>query len=668
MISKNTSHRAKELRELIDTYDYKYHTLGELPVPDAEYDRLVRELLALEKEYPELQTSDSPSQRVGSAPLKNYQQIKHKVPMLSLNNAFSAEEVESFHRRVSEHLASQTCHYYCEPKLDGLAVNIRYVNGSLHSASTRGDGYTGEDITANIKTVKSIPLKLTGKKIPDVLEVRGEVYMPVSGFKHLNEQAVKANEKTFANPRNAAAGSLRQLDSRITARRPLAFFSYAVGEVVNGDIAKSHEKLLKQLDQWGLPVCPLGRTVKTLEEMLAFYQYLLDQRDQLDYEIDGCVYKVNEIALRDVVGFVARAPRWAIAHKFPAQEELTQLLAIEFQVGRTGAITPVARLEPVFVGGVTVSNATLHNMDEIERKDVRVGDTVIIRRAGDVIPEVVSAVLERRPAKTKRIQLPQTCPVCQSHIERIEGEAIARCTGGLICQAQLIESIKHFAARRAMDIDGLGAKLIEQLVERRMIQSVADLYHLEREQLINLERMAEKSADNILQAIEQSKTTTLARFLFALGIREVGEATAKLLAEHYPKLDDLMAADAESLQAVPEVGPIVAQHIENFFQEPHNQGIIDDLISSGIHWPLNEKTLINNSLTGKSFVLTGTLSTMTRDEAKEKLQAFGAKVSGSVSKNTSYVVVGDNPGSKLRKAEQLGVNIIDEQGLLKLLE
>lgn len=667
MVNKtNDLKRAKSLRQLIDQYDYQYHTLGELPVPDAEYDRLVRELKALEVEHPELVSADSPSQRVGSKPLSSYKQVNHTVPMLSLNNAFETEEVENFNQRI-QNLLNLKFTYYCEPKLDGLAVNVRYIDGVLKSASTRGDGYTGEDITHNIKTIKSIPLKLSGDNFPRVLEVRGEVYMPIKGFEALNQKALKAGEKTFANPRNAAAGSLRQLDSRITATRPLAFFSYGLGEVV-GDLAKTHEGIMQQLKGWGLPVCPLGQSVKNLDGLIEYYQNLLAARSTLDYEIDGCVYKVNELAYREVVGFVARAPRWAIAHKFPAQEELTQLLAVDFQVGRTGAITPVARLEPVFVGGVTVSNATLHNMDEIERKDVRVGDTVIIRRAGDVIPEVVSVIMERREKNSKKIKLPTKCPVCQSHIERIEGEAIARCTGGLICQAQLIESIKHFASRRALDIDGLGAKLVEQLVEEKMIHSISDIYHIELEQLIGLERMAEKSATNLLNAIQASKETTLARFLYALGIREVGEATAKLLAEHFVNLKNLRAADLETLQSVPEVGPIVAQHIQHFFAEQHNLDIIDDLIKSGIHWPEKTTTQVSDALAGKTFVLTGTLVEMTRDEAKEKLQALGAKVSGSVSKNTSYVVVGDNPGSKLRKAEELGVSIIDEQELIKLLE
>jgi DNA ligase (NAD+) len=653
-----------ELSQRIATYDHQYHTLGELPVPDSEYDRLVRALQELEATYPELVTADSPSQRIGSAPLSHYQQIQHKVPMLSLNNAFAPEEVEHFARRVDDACPAAVS-YYCEPKLDGLAVSIHYVQGRLEKAATRGDGTTGEDITANVKTIKAVPLTLQGD-VPAVVEVRGEVYMPLSGFHRFNQQALQKNEKIFANPRNAAAGSLRQLDSRITATRPLAFFGYALGTCSEAG-PLSHEVLISYLQGWGIPVCPLGQVVSDCAGLLEYYKQLLLKRGQLNYEIDGCVYKVNEFSCRDELGFVARAPRWAIAHKFPAQEELTQVLAVDFQVGRTGAITPVARLAPVLVGGVTVSNATLHNMDEIERKDVRIGDTVIIRRAGDVIPEVVAVVLEQRSSQAVSIRLPAQCPVCASQIERLSDEAVARCSGGLVCAAQLIESIKHFASRRAMDIDGLGVKLVEQLVTQQCIFSVADLYQLQSTQLVTLERLGEKSAENLLHAIARSKATSLARFLFALGIREVGEATAKQLATHYGSLAPLQQADVEALQQVSEVGPIVAQHIVNFFHEPHNLAIIDALLAAGVHWPDQPVQLEHQPLAGQTVVLTGSLQQLSRDDAKQRLQALGAKVSNSVSKNTSYVVVGENPGSKLHKAEQLGVLVIDEHALLDLL-
>lgn len=657
----------ESLRQQINEHNERYYVADEPSISDAEYDRLFRELQALEEAHPEYRTPDSPTQRVGAPPLSSFKQIKHDVPMLSLNNAFSDDEVTRFAERLRERLPGETLQFVCEPKLDGVAVSLRYEKGVLHSAATRGDGYTGEDITANVRTIPTVPLHLSGQHYPPLLEVRGEIYMPKAGFNALNEKARLRDEKTFANPRNAAAGSLRQLDSRITATRPLSIFCYGIGATTPGYLATTHHAILQQLTQWGLRVCAEVRCVDTVDACLSYHQQLLQRRDELPYEIDGIVYKLNDIAQQDAVGFVARAPRWAIAHKFPAAEELTTVNAVEFQVGRTGALTPVARLEPVFVGGVTVSNATLHNMDEVQRKDVRVGDTVIVRRAGDVIPEVVSVVKERRPQKTQRIVLPKACPVCGSAVVRLLDEAIARCSGGLYCPAQLIEAIKHFSSRRAMDIEGLGAKLVEQLVDAHLISSVADLYQLQQDELAGLERMAEKSAHNVLMAIEKSKTTTLARFLYALGIREVGEATARMLAQHFGDLDPIMTASEEDLLSVEEVGPVVANHIRVFFSQAHNREVIERLLTQGIYWP-KQPTSQKNNLADMTFVLTGTLSTLTRDQAKKRLQALGAKVSGSVSKKTNYVVSGENPGSKQEKAEALGVPIMDEQGLLALLE
>ena len=658
-----------QLREQLREHNYKYYVLDEPTIPDVEYDRLFQQLKKLETEHPELITSDSPTQRVGDKPLDAFQQVQHRIPMLSLDNVFNEEELLAFDRRVRERLhLEEEVEYVCEPKLDGLAVSLLYEKGVLVQAATRGDGQTGEDITQNIRTIDSIPLRLRGGDYPQVLEVRGEVFMPKAGFNRLNETALKKGEKTFANPRNAAAGSLRQLDSSITAKRPLDMYCYSVG-YVEGDLAATHFDNLMLLKNWGVRVNPEIQLVTGAKALQAYHDQILQKRERLDYEIDGIVYKVNDLKQQRELGFVSRAPRWATAHKFPAQEELTTLLDVEFQVGRTGAITPVARLEPVFVGGVTVSNATLHNMDEITRMDVRKGDTVIVHRAGDVIPKVVKVVLERRPDSSRPLVLPSHCPVCGSDIIKPEGEAVARCSGGLFCQAQVKEAIKHFASRKAMDVDGLGDKLVEQMVDQGLIAHVSDLYQLKTEQVAAMERMGEKSADNLINALEKSKATTLPRFLFALGIREVGEATALNLANYFGNLDSLKQADAEILQQVPDVGPIVADHIATFFQQPHNLEIIDALIQAGVHW--QEQEAIDRDslpLAGKTYVLTGTLNLMTRDDAKQYLQNLGAKVSGSVSKKSDAVVAGEKAGSKLAKAESLGVPVLDETAFIAMLK
>ena len=674
-MSDSVSARVESLRDEIRHHNYLYHVLDAPEIPDAEYDRLMRELIALESEHPELVTPDSPTQRVGDKPVSAFGTIEHKIPMLSLENAFSEEELREFHRRIVERLDladkdAERLEYAAEPKLDGAAVSLQYENGVFVSAATRGDGTTGEDITHNVRTIDSVPLKLRGRGYPSLLEVRGEVYMPKAGFEAYNRKAAEAGEKTFVNPRNAAAGSLRQLDPRMTAERPLDIYAYSVGVVEGGSLPDRQSEILDALQEWGLRTSPERDVVTGVDGCLAYYERLGEQRNDLAYEIDGVVYKVNEIRLQRELGFVSRAPRWAIAHKFPAQEEMTVVKAVEFQVGRTGALTPVARLEPVFVGGVTVSNATLHNIDDLHRKDVRIGDTVIIRRAGDVIPEVVSVVESRRPEGTHSVSLPKKCPVCGSHVVREEGEAVARCTGGLFCSAQRIESLKHFVSRKAMDIDGLGAKVIEQLVEADRVKTPADLFDLEVDELVELERMGEKSAKNLVSAIEEAKETTLQRFLFALGIREVGEATALGLAQYFGQLDNIADADEETLQKVPDVGPVVARRIVEFFAEPHNTDVIAKLKKLGVTWPEKEPLSVPESgpLTGKTFVLTGTLSEMTRDEAKEAIVALGGKVTGSVSSKTDYVVAGEKAGSKLAKAEKLGVGVIGEDTFKELLE
>jgi len=671
MSDKNKiSEKITHLRDQLNHHSYQYYVLDDPEIPDVQYDRLYRELQSLETEYPDLITNDSPTQRVGDKPLEGFSQVKHEVPMLSLDNVFNEEELADFNKRLQQRLDNDAViSFAAEPKLDGLAVSLLYEKGLLVRAGTRGDGNTGENITQNIRTIHSIPLKLLGEKIPDVLEVRGEVFMPKAGFEKINQSARDNDEKPFANPRNAAAGSLRQLDPKVTASRPLVMFCYAVGRVDGGDQLSTHSEMLDQLKQWGLPLCKERKTVEGVQGCLNYFQELSELRDSLPYEIDGIVYKVNSLKLQKELGFVAKAPRWAIAHKFPAQEEITRVNAVEFQVGRTGAITPVARLEPVFVGGVTVSNATLHNMDEVNRKDVREGDQVIIRRAGDVIPEVVRVVPGSRKHKAKKIQLPDSCPVCDSEIEQEEGEAIARCSGGLFCAAQRKESIKHFASRKAMDIDGLGDKLVEQLVDEGCIDHMDDLYTLTVEKIAGLERMGEKSATNLIDALQESKHTSLNRFIYALGIREVGEATALTLANYFTNLDAIKAANEESLQNVEDVGPVVAAHIVRFFKQPHNLEVIEKLLNSGIYWDQIEAVAVEEqTLEGKTFVITGTLTEMTRDDAKKALQARGAKVTGSVSKKTDYVVVGDNAGSKAAKAEQLGVDMLDETALIELLK
>lgn len=660
----------QSLKNQLNEYNYQYYVLDAPTVPDSEYDRLLRLLQEIEATHPELITADSPSQKVGGAPLDAFRQITHELPMLSLDNAFNEEELFAFEKRLKDRLKRDiSIDYSCEPKLDGLAVSILYENGQFVRAATRGDGRVGEDITANVRTIKNVPLSLRGDDYPECLEVRGEVFMSLAGFAALNA-AQKANDKkVFANPRNAAAGSLRQLDSRITASRPLMFYAYSVG-IVEGEVqplAEQHAERLNQLAKWGMPLSPEVAVAKGAKGCHEYYQGLAEKRAALPYEIDGVVFKVNDIALQQELGFVARAPRWAIAHKFPAQEEMTKLLDVEFQVGRTGAITPVARLEPVFVGGVTVSNATLHNQDEIARLQVKIGDTVIIRRAGDVIPQVVSVVLEQRPEDARDVVFPVTCPECDSHVERLDEEAVLRCTGGLICPAQLKESLKHFASRKAMDIDGLGDKLVEQLVDMKLVQTPADFFRLEVASIAAMERMGEKSATNIINALEKAKQTSLPRFLYSLGIREVGEATAANLANHFKTLDAVMDATLEQLIEVNDVGEVVATHVRHFFAEEHNQTVIEQLQALGVNWPdIEDKSDTAQPLQDKTFVLTGTLSAMGRNEAKAILQNLGAKVSGSVSAKTDYLVAGEKAGSKLTKAQELGVTVMTEEEMLAL--
>ena len=670
---KKIKQHAQELRAEIELHNYRYYVLDNPTIPDAEYDKLLRELQQIEQDHPQLITADSPAQRVGAVPLKAFSQITHKIPMLSLNNAFDDAEVEAFDRRVCEGLSVDSVEYAVEPKFDGLAVSLRYEDGMLKTGATRGDGYTGEDITSNLKTIKSIPLSLPVRTPPSLLEVRGEVLMLKADFLALNQRQLAKGEKEFANPRNAAAGSLRQLDPGITATRRLTFFAYGIGEYQNAHMPQDkHSQVMAYLAALHFPVAKECTVVTGLQELLAYYQAIGAQRESLPYDIDGVVYKVNALLQQEQLGFVSRAPRFAIAHKFPAQEAVTQLLDIDVQVGRTGALTPVARLKPVFVGGVTVTNATLHNADEIERKDVRIGDTVIVRRAGDVIPEVVSVILDKRPVDAQVFAMPAHCPVCGAKAVRLPGEAVSRCTGGLFCPAQRKQAILHFASRRAMDIEGLGDKLADQMVDNAIVRTPADLYKLGLTALANLERMADKSANNILSAIEKSKQTTLARFIYALGIRNVGEATAKELAAHLGSLDRLIEADNERLQQIPDIGPVVAQSIVDFFAEQHNCEVIEQLRASGVHWDehAGEPELSSAAalLQGKTFVLTGTLPNMSREEAKESIESLGGKVTGSVSKKTDYVVVGADPGSKYDKALSLGITILDEAELQALLQ
>ncbi|HVC29109.1 MAG TPA: NAD-dependent DNA ligase LigA [Gammaproteobacteria bacterium] len=663
--------RIHALRDQINHHNYLYYVLDAPEIPDSEYDRLMRELEDLEHQFPKLVTRDSPTQRVGATPLAEFGVVRHEVPMLSLENAFDEQEVRGFVRRIHDRLGTHAhLEYMAEPKLDGLAISLVYEKGMLARGATRGDGTMGEDVTQNIRTIPSVPLRLVGKDFPALLEARGEIFMPKKGFEKLNAQAMRNNEKPFINPRNAAAGSLRQLDARITASRPLEFFAYAWGLVQGGTLPERHSEVLARFRDWGLRTNPENRLVLDLDGCWKFYQQMAAKRDRLPYQIDGVVYKVDRLDLQRQLGFVARAPRWAIAHKFPAEEAMTLLRTVEFQVGRTGALTPVARLEPVFVGGANISNATLHNMDEIERKDVRIGDTVIVRRAGDVIPEVAGVVLSKRPKIARRVHLPRTCPVCGSKVVRIEGEAVARCSGGLYCPAQRKELIRHFASRRALDIEGLGEKLVNQIVDAGLVHTPADIFHLTVAQIAGLERMGDKSAENLVHAIDHARSTTLARFLFALGIREVGETTAAILAQHFGNLEALMAADKTVLLQVPDVGPVVAASIATFFREPHNRLVISALRKAGVQW--SEHTGRQRPrlglLSGKTFVLTGTLANMTRDDAKAGIQALGGKVSGSISKKTDFLVVGEEPGSKLAEAQKLGITQLDEQAFKHLLK
>jgi len=679
MSEQAPKHRIAEICQLIHQYNHQYYVLDEPSVPDAEYDRLMRELVTLETAHPELKTLDSPSQKVGGEALKAFSQVTHQLPMLSLDNVFSADEWQAFVKRIKDRLKSENEFAICaEPKLDGLAVSLRYEKGIFVQAATRGDGSVGENITENIRTIKSIPLRLQGQNYPDILEVRGEVFMPKASFEHLNQQAIKKGEKGFANPRNAAAGSLRQLDSKITAKRNLAFYAYGLGFVGASEtdddqgidetwLANSHYQRLCQIKALGLPMCPEVKLLENAEHVEAFYQDILQQREALSYEIDGTVFKVDDIGLQEQLGFVARAPRWATAYKFPAQEELTILEAVDFQVGRTGAITPVARLKPVFVGGVTVSNATLHNQDEINRLGIQINDTVIIRRAGDVIPQIVSVVLERRSDNSKTIEFPKKCPVCESAVMKAEGEAVLRCTGGLYCQAQRKEAIKHFASRKAIDVDGLGDKLVEQLVDEGLIKTPADLFKLTELDVSTMERMGKKSADNLIKGLEIAKNTTLAKFIYSLGIREVGETTAANLALHFLAFDAIKSANEEQLQQVPDVGVIVAKNIVNFFAQSHNLDVVNEL-EMIMSWPdIEVKSDDELPLKDQTFVLTGTLSQMGRNEAKAALQALGAKVSGSVSTKTHYLVAGEKAGSKLTKAQDLGIKILTEDEMIALI-
>jgi len=667
-VTASAAARAAQLRDQIAQHDYRYYVLDDPSIADADYDRLMQELRALESAHPELIAPDSPTQRVSGTPSAAFGEVVHQVPMLSLDNAFSEEDVRAFDRRIHERLGrSGELDYVAEPKLDGLAVSVIYRQGLLERAATRGDGVRGEDVTPNVRTIRAVPQRLLGAA-PPLFEARGEVFMTVAGFERMNELARERGEKVFVNPRNAAAGSLRQLDPRITAARPLSAFFYGLGALEGVPPPEDQQALLELLRAKGLPVSPETRTVRGIDGCLAYYRSVGERRNSLPYQIDGVVYKLDSRADQERLGFLSRAPRWAIAHKFPADEAFTVVKGIEFQVGRSGALTPVARLEPVFVSGVTVSNVTLHNIDEVHRKDVRVGDTVVVRRAGDVIPEVVSVVQDKRPARTVPIELPERCPVCHSRVLRAAGEAVARCTGGFTCRAQRQESLRHFASRRALDIEGLGDKLIEQLVEHDVVRTPADLYALTATQLAELERMGEKSAGNLVAAIDRSRRTTLPRLLYGLGIREVGEATALALARHFGTLERLMSADEAAIQQVPDVGPVVAAHVAAFFASDDHRRVIKALREQGVTWPDISAPRGAPGLSGRTFVITGTLAAMTREQAEEALTARGAKVSGSVSRKTSFVIAGSEAGSKLAKARQLGVAVLDEPQFLELLE
>ncbi len=660
--------RVARLRAEIDRHNYRYHVLDDPEVSDAQYDRLMAELRALEADHPALVVADSPTQRVGGAPVAAFAQVRHRVPMLSLDNAFAREDVVAFDRRVRERLETEReITYTCEPKFDGVAVSLTYRKGLLEVAATRGDGAVGEDVTHNIRTIQSVPLRLAGKSQPGLLEVRGEVLMSIPGFREMNRVAAEKGDKTFVNPRNAAAGSLRQLDPKLAASRPLEVFFYGAGAVEGRKMPGRHSEVLAMLRDLGLRTSPESRVVEGVEGLMAYYDDIGRRRGALRYQIDGVVYKIDSLELQRELGFVARAPRWALAHKFPADEEMTRVRAIEWQVGRTGALTPVARLDPVFVGGATVSNATLHNIEELQRKDVRVGDTIVLRRAGDVIPEVVKVIADKRPPSAEVVQQPQKCPVCGSDVERGEGEAIARCTGALVCPAQLKESLRHFASRRAMDIEGLGSKLVDQLVDLGLVRNAADFYRIGVSRLADLDRMGEKSAAKLVKALERSKSTTFARFLFALGIRDVGEATSEAIARHFRTLDALRAATTAEIEEVPDIGPITAAHIHAFMAEPRNTGVIDELVTLGIRWPeASAPTARSGAFAGKTFVLTGRLTSLSRDEAAGIIRDMGGAVSGSVSKKTDFVVVGEDAGTKLRKATELGLRILDEDEFLAM--
>jgi DNA ligase (NAD+) len=660
--------RAAELRRLLEHHSYLYYIQDAPEISDAQFDRLFRELQDLEQAHPELASLDSPTQRVGATGQTDFAPVAHAMPMLSLNNALTEEEAAAFDRRVREGLGIDPVEYAAEPKFDGLAVTLTYDNGVFVQGATRGDGYTGEDVTPNLRTIRALPLRLAAERPPKMLEVRGEVIMLKKDFERLNRTLQEKGEKTFVNPRNAAAGTLRQKDPRMTATRPLSFYAYALGRYEGeGFPTDKHSHQIDYLAKLHLPVSPHRRVVSGLEGMLGYYRDIGEQRAKLPYDIDGVVYKVNGLGQQRELGFVSRAPRFAVAHKFPAEEATTEVIEIDVQVGRTGALTPVAKLKPVFVGGVTVSNATLHNEDEVRRKDVRAGDTVIVRRAGDVIPEVVRVLLEKRPPDTKIFELPRKCPVCHSEVARLEGEAVARCTAGLFCPAQRKQAILHFASRRAMDIEGLGEKLVDQLVENDLLKTPADIYRLTQEVLGELERMGEKSAANLVSAIDHSRNTTLPRFIYALGIRNVGESTARDLANSIGDIHALMDADVDRLEEVPDVGPVVAQSIASFFHEPHNRKVVNDLLAGGVRWKAPKTSVRRTTLAGKTFVLTGTLPNLSREEAAERIQAAGGKVTSSVSKKTDYVVVGADPGSKYDKARDLDIPVLNEEGLLQVL-
>jgi DNA ligase (NAD+) len=661
MAARDAAGRIKELREQVRRHDHRYYVLDDPEISDARYDALLGELRELETAHPELVTPDSPTQRVGGAASGTFGEVVHAVPMLSLENAFSEQDVLNFDRRVRERLDTDAVEYSAEPKLDGLAISLRYESGRLTQAATRGDGTKGEDVTANVRTIRSVPLTLRGDA-PPLLEVRGEVFMSRRAFEQLNRRAAENGEKTFVNPRNAAAGSLRQLDPKVTERRALDVFFYGVGATAGWAMPRRHSELLAALRELGLRTCPAITVVAGVMGCIEYYQAMARRRNALGYEIDGVVYKVDRLDWQRDLGFVSRAPRWAVAHKFPAQEETTVVRDVEFQVGRTGALTPVARLEPVFVGGVTVSNVTLHNMDELARNDVRIGDTVVVRRAGDVIPEVVRVIPDLRPPDARVVELPARCPVCGSHVTRAEGEAVARCSGGLVCRAQRREALRHFASRRAMDIEGLGDKLVEQLVDAGRVETPADLYSLTADELASLERMGAKSAANLVEALERSKSTTLARFLFALGIRDVGESTALALANHFGRLEAIAGASAEEIEQVRDVGPVVAAHVRDFFAEERNRAVLAALRERGVSWPEGTpvRSVESGPLSGETLVITGTLASMTRDQARDAARAAGATVTDSVSRKTTLLVAGAEAGSKLRKAQELGVTVVDE--------